>query len=362
MNDNRTDNVVAAAAVNLVTAYVTKKGEDLTPGDIRNLIVDVITGIREAAARPLELPQTAAPEKLPETQETTAPVVAEIEQGAPAVEQAKPETTEETSDIAPATPAAADASSDPAPAKTSIKTPAKSPKAAAPKTVEQSVVSEASPPSTAEVTENEAATSVEKDKTSSKRRSTKSSAPKAEPIKPVKMTKAQAKEFAKQATEQPEATTKAELDKKFGRLVDVARIPFEGLTAEETLTKQPGYILSLFDGSARKMISRYLKSEYGMTENEYRLWWGLAPDYPMTSPDYAGEKSDYAKEIGLGTSAFIARARAKKGENPAEVEAAAPAQAAQEAVTEQPTPKSERVVRSRPKEKTAQKKASRATA
>jgi hypothetical protein len=85
----------------------------------------------------------------------------------------------------------------------------------------------------------------------------------------------------------------------------------------------------------------------------------------MTSPGYSGEKSDYAKEVGLGTSAFIEKARAKKGDQPVQAEAPAPVTAAapapQETVAEQPTPKSERVVRSRP-QPAAQKKKSRATA
>ncbi|WP_327211067.1 MucR family transcriptional regulator [Rhizobium leguminosarum] len=383
MSDNRTDNSVAAAAVNLVTTYVSHKGAELTPTDIKNLIVDVIMGIRTAAAAPLpttemttetQLSTTARTEPLPERSEP--PTVLETQQPAAAA----PEKTVDTA--AAAKPAAsirtAAKSSSKAAGKTAptvaatvpaTEAPAKSaktPAPAAPKVVKQPTVSEAAPAAPVEAAPSLPSSTEAPVKAAAKARPSRAAAPaKIEPIKPVKMTKAQAKDFAKEAIEQPEATSKAELDKKFGRRLDVSRVPFEGLTPEEALTKEPGYVLSLFDGVGRKMISRYLRSEFGMTENEYRLWWGLPADYPMTSPGYSGEKSDYAKEVGLGTSAFIEKARAKKGDQPVQAEAPAPviaaAPAPQETVAEQPTPKSERVVRSRP-QPAAQKKKSRATA
>jgi predicted transcriptional regulator len=378
MTDNRTDNSVAAAAVNLVTTYVSHKGAELTPTDIKNLIVDVIMGIRTAASAPLPTVQpateaqvstTARTEPLPAKSETATQSEKTIESTAtPAPETAKAAVSRSVATKSVSKPAATPApiaaisTAKPAAAK-SVKAPAP----AAPKVVEQPTVSEVAPEIPVEATP-ELPLSIETTvKPAAKAKPARAkAAAKVEPVKPVKMTKAQSKEFAKEAIELPEATSKAELDKKFGRRLGVSRVPFEGLTPEEALTKEPGYVLSLFDGVGRKMISRYLRSEFGMTENEYRLWWGLAGDYPMTSPGYSGEKSDYAKEVGLGTSAFIEKARAKKGDLPVETETPAPvtAQAApapQETVAEQPTPKSERVVRSRPKP-AAQKKKSRATA
>jgi predicted transcriptional regulator len=37
-----------------------------------------------------------------------------------------------------------------------------------------------------------------------------------------------------------------------------------------------------------------------MTPEEYRAKWGLGPDYPMVAPNYAEQRSEFAKRIGLG--------------------------------------------------------------
>ena len=49
------------------------------------------------------------------------------------------------------------------------------------------------------------------------------------------------------------------------------------------------------------MLKRHLKSAYNMTPEQYRERWGLAPDYPMVAPSYARQRSELAKNIGLGT-------------------------------------------------------------
>ena len=48
------------------------------------------------------------------------------------------------------------------------------------------------------------------------------------------------------------------------------------------------------------MLKRYLRSNYNMTPEEYRAKWGLPPDYPMVAPNYARQRSEFAKKIGLG--------------------------------------------------------------
>ena len=62
----------------------------------------------------------------------------------------------------------------------------------------------------------------------------------------------------------------------------------------------PDYIVCLEDGKKLKMLKRYLRSTYGMTPDEYRAKWGLPPDYPMVAPNYAKQRSAFAKKIGLG--------------------------------------------------------------
>lgn len=64
----------------------------------------------------------------------------------------------------------------------------------------------------------------------------------------------------------------------------------------------PDYIVCLEDGKKLKMLKRHLKTAYNMTPEEYRERWGLSADYPMVAPNYAKQRSQLAKEIGLGTS------------------------------------------------------------
>ncbi len=62
----------------------------------------------------------------------------------------------------------------------------------------------------------------------------------------------------------------------------------------------PDYLICLEDGKKLKMLKRHLRSTYNMTPDEYRSKWGLPPDYPMVAPNYAEQRSAFAKKIGLG--------------------------------------------------------------
>ena len=62
----------------------------------------------------------------------------------------------------------------------------------------------------------------------------------------------------------------------------------------------PDYIVCLEDGKKLKMLKRHLRASYGMTPDEYRAKWGLPSDYPMVAPNYAEQRSTFAKQIGLG--------------------------------------------------------------
>lgn len=64
----------------------------------------------------------------------------------------------------------------------------------------------------------------------------------------------------------------------------------------------PDYIVCLEDGKKLKMLKRHLKTAYNMTPEEYRERWGLPPDYPMVAPNYAEQRRELAKKIGLGTT------------------------------------------------------------
>ena len=62
----------------------------------------------------------------------------------------------------------------------------------------------------------------------------------------------------------------------------------------------PDYLDCLEDGKKLKMLKRHLRSTYNMTPDEYRQKWSLPADYPMVAPNYAQQRSAFAKKIGLG--------------------------------------------------------------
>ncbi len=62
----------------------------------------------------------------------------------------------------------------------------------------------------------------------------------------------------------------------------------------------PDYIICLEDGRKLKTLKRHLRSTFGLSPEQYREKWGLAPDYPMVAPNYAQHRSRLAKQLGLG--------------------------------------------------------------
>jgi len=65
----------------------------------------------------------------------------------------------------------------------------------------------------------------------------------------------------------------------------------------------PDFIICLEDGKKLKMLKRYIRTQYGLSPEEYRRKWGLPADYPMVAPNYAKRRSQFAKDIGLGRGA-----------------------------------------------------------
>jgi predicted transcriptional regulator len=62
----------------------------------------------------------------------------------------------------------------------------------------------------------------------------------------------------------------------------------------------PGHIFCLECGQKLKMLKRHLQSDHRLRPEQYRKKWDLPPSYPMVAPDYAGRRSELAKQIGLG--------------------------------------------------------------
>lgn len=71
---------------------------------------------------------------------------------------------------------------------------------------------------------------------------------------------------------------------------------------------RPDHIICLEDGKKLKMLKRHIKTVYNLTPEQYRERWGLPPDYPMVAPNYAKQRSQLARDLGLGTKSKRLRA------------------------------------------------------
>jgi Predicted transcriptional regulator len=81
--------------------------------------------------------------------------------------------------------------------------------------------------------------------------------------------------------------------------VDVmTEVPKPATSIRKSVT--PEYLICLEDGKKLKMLKRHLRTNYNMTPEDYRAKWNLPPDYPMVAPNYARQRSEFAKKIGLG--------------------------------------------------------------
>ncbi len=108
---------------------------------------------------------------------------------------------------------------------------------------------------------------------------------------------------------------------QIGSLVNSVHKSFAALGEEEVIASRPepavsikksiapDYLVSLFDGRKMKSLKRYLRAEHDMTPDDYRAYWSLPHDYPMVCPNYATQRSEMAKAIGLGKRIGAAHTR-----------------------------------------------------
>ena len=48
------------------------------------------------------------------------------------------------------------------------------------------------------------------------------------------------------------------------------------------------------------MLKRHLSTEHGLTAQDYKARWNLSADHPLVAPNYASQRAELAKTIGLG--------------------------------------------------------------
>ncbi len=53
-------------------------------------------------------------------------------------------------------------------------------------------------------------------------------------------------------------------------------------------------------------------THHGLTPEEYRKKWGLPQDYPMVAQNYAAQRSELAKKMGLGRKTKKPSSRKRK--------------------------------------------------
>src|ERR1700679_3775927 len=92
-----------------------------------------------------------------------------------------------------------------------------------------------------------------------------------------------------------------------GTPMEMQTAPKPAVTVKKSIT--PEFIVCLEAGKKLKMLKRYLRSRYSLSPEEYRAKWGLPADYPMVAPNYAAQRSEFAKKIGLGRSAPASKGR-----------------------------------------------------
>jgi len=81
-----------------------------------------------------------------------------------------------------------------------------------------------------------------------------------------------------------------------------ATVPAEAAKPAVPVKKSitPDYIICLEDGKQFKSLKRHLRTQYGLSPEQYREKWNLGTDYPMVAPNYAAARSKLAKQMGLG--------------------------------------------------------------
>ena len=62
----------------------------------------------------------------------------------------------------------------------------------------------------------------------------------------------------------------------------------------------PEAMICLCCGQRFKTLRRHLQTTHQLSPREYRATFGLKSDYPIVAPNYAAQRSDLAKSLGLG--------------------------------------------------------------
>jgi predicted transcriptional regulator len=87
----------------------------------------------------------------------------------------------------------------------------------------------------------------------------------------------------------------------------------------------PDAVICLCCGQRFKTLRRHLQTTHQLSPREYRATFGLKSDYPMVAPNYAAQRSDLAKSLGLGRKVGVKAAAKKAAAKRASKKSVAPA-------------------------------------
>ena len=87
----------------------------------------------------------------------------------------------------------------------------------------------------------------------------------------------------------------------------------------------PDAVICLCCGQKFKSLKRHLQTTHQLSPREYRATFGLKSDYPIVAPNYATQRSDLAKSLGLGRKAGMKAAPKKAAAKRASKKSAAAA-------------------------------------
>ena len=82
------------------------------------------------------------------------------------------------------------------------------------------------------------------------------------------------------------------------RPVEIPAAPVPAVSVRRSV--QRDVVVCLDCGWKGKMLRRHLTTRHGLSGEDYLKRWGLPPDHPLTAPNYSVQRSNLAKELGLG--------------------------------------------------------------
>src|SRR5215469_2231337 len=83
-----------------------------------------------------------------------------------------------------------------------------------------------------------------------------------------------------------------------GQPAEVPPMPVPAVPVRRSV--QRDVVVCLDCGWKGKMLRRHLTTRHGLSGDEYLKRWGLPGDHPLTAPNYSAQRSNLAKELGLG--------------------------------------------------------------